>query len=247
LNLPNPTGNQEPATKAYVDALVEGLAWKDNVKAASTSNISISSPPSSLDGVSLTTGDRILLKDQTNAAENGIYIYNGSGNPLTRAPDANTASELINAVVLVDQGTTNAGTAWRQTNIVNTLGTDAITWQPFATGAAQATESTAGIIRIATQAETDAGTINNAAITPQKLANWADRPRRVSQVFGDTTNTVYTITHNFNTYDVHVTVYENSGNRRTVFCEIRRTSLNAVQIVLAAPPGNNALVAFISR
>ena len=58
LNLPNPVSDQEPATKSYVDSLVEGLNWKDNVRVASTSNVNINSPGSTIDGVTLDVGDR---------------------------------------------------------------------------------------------------------------------------------------------------------------------------------------------
>ncbi|MEM4202842.1 MAG: hypothetical protein QXS54_02105 [Candidatus Methanomethylicaceae archaeon] len=115
------------------------MAWKDEVRVATTSNISITNPPSTIDGVSLSVGDRILVKDQTNATENGIYVYNGSGNPLTRAPDANSGSELNAAVVTVAQGTANAGTAWRQSTPNPTLGTSDIVWVFFGTAVPDAT------------------------------------------------------------------------------------------------------------
>jgi phage-related tail fiber protein len=100
-NLPAPTNAGDAATKAYVDSLIEGLSWKDDVRVATTANISLSTPPSVIDGVTLAVGDRILVKDQTAQAENGIYVYNGTGNALTRAPDANTGDELNAAVVTV--------------------------------------------------------------------------------------------------------------------------------------------------
>jgi hypothetical protein len=241
LNLPDPTSAQEPATKNYVDALVEGLNWKDNVRVASTSNVNINSPGSTIDGVTLNQGDRVLLKDQTNQAENGIYIFNGATTPLTRAPDASTASELINAVVLVDSGTANAGTSWRQVNVISNLGTDNIVFQPFVTATPDATTSTAGKIRIATQSEVDSGTVNNAAVTPATLNNWSRAPKRYATIIGDSTNTTYTITHNLGTRDIFVSVFNNSGNYDDVEVEVRRPTVNTVEIRLSAPPGNNAL------
>src|SRR5688500_14299535 len=72
-----------------LQAAVEGIAWKDSVVAASTANVTVANPGTAVfDGVTLTSGDRLLLKDQTAPEENGIYIFNGSGTALTRALDA---------------------------------------------------------------------------------------------------------------------------------------------------------------
>lgn len=241
LNLPNPVNDQDPATKIYVDQLVEGLNWKDNVRAASTGNVNISAPPATLDNVTLSVGDRILLKDQTTQSQNGIYIFTGTSNALSRSIDANSASELRSAVVIVDEGDTNAGTAWRQTQVITNLGTDNVIWQPFIQAAPAASEATAGSIRIATQSETNAGTIDNAAITPLKLANWSGRIKKYTAIIGDTTNTVYTITHNLNTRDINVSVFTNASPYDDVEVEIRRTSTSQIEIRTSAPPGNNAL------
>ena len=160
---------------------------------------------------------------------------------MTRAPDANSASELINAIVIVDEGTSNAGTAWRQVNLISNLGTDDIVFQPFVSTIPDATETTAGKIRIATLSEVDAGTVTDAAVTPYTLNNWSKAPKRYVATIGDTTNTVYTITHNLGTRDVAVSVFNNSGNYDDVEVEVRRPTTNTVEIRLSAPPGNNAL------
>ncbi|MCX7669497.1 MAG: hypothetical protein N2439_05435, partial [Anaerolineae bacterium] len=91
VNLPNPSAAQDAATKAYVDSAVEGLAWKDSCRVATQGNIDLSSPGATIDGVTMAAGDRVLVRAQTTASQNGIYIWNGAATVMTRALDANTA------------------------------------------------------------------------------------------------------------------------------------------------------------
>jgi len=238
-NLPDPIDPGDAATKSYVDSLLEGLAWKDDVACASTSNINIASPPSVIDDYVLQINDRLLLKDQSDPRENGIYVYNGAGNPLTRAADADTGEELNQAVVSVVNGTANGGTTWRQTTPNPTLGVDNIVWQQFGTATPDATTTTKGKIRIATQSEVDAGTVDDAAVVPLTLANWAGRPRRFSTTFGDASNTLYDITHNLGTTDVVVSVRKASTGEE-VLVAWRALNNNVVRVEVVVPPGSNA-------
>ena len=129
-----PTADTDAATKAYVDALTNGLSWKDAVRVASTANVTISAPGASIDGVTLTAGDRVLLKDQTTAAENGIYVFNGAASAMTRATDMNDAAEFDGSAVFVYEGT-QQGSGWTETATVATVGTDAVTFSQFTGGA----------------------------------------------------------------------------------------------------------------
>ncbi len=239
LNLPDPTLAQHAATKAYVDSAIEGIAWKDSVRVASVANLTIASPGATIDGITMVANDRFLAKNQTTASENGLYIWNGAATPATRAADMNTAAEVEQAVVTVEEGT-SAGATFRQTAVNVTLGTTNLAWTNFGTSAPAASEATSGIAEIATQAETDAGTDDLRFITPLKLATYANRKLKYSANFGDGSATSYAITHNLNTKDVHVSIFETGGSEREVFCEIRRTSVNQITILVNTAPASNA-------
>jgi len=239
VNLPNPQNPQDAATKAYVDSAIEGLAWKDSVRVATQGNINLSAPGSTIDGVTMNVGDRVLVRAQTNAAENGIYVWNGPSTAMTRAPDANTADELEGAVVTVEEGT-SAGATFRQTSVNFTLGTDPVNWTTFGTAAPSASETTAGVARIATQSEVDAGTNDSTIVTPLKLANWAGRIRKYATTIGDGTATQFTITHNLGTRDVAVSVYRLSGAYDEPLVDIEHTTTNTITIRFASAPSANS-------
>lgn len=239
VNLPDPTLAQHPATKAYVDSAVEGLAWKDSVRVASTANLTITGPGATIDGVTMSANDRVLLKDQTTASQNGLYIWNGAAVSMTRAADANTFADLEQAVVTVEEGT-SAGASFRQTAVNGTIDSTSVTWTSFGTSAAAATETTAGVLEIATQSETDTGTDDLRAITALKLNNWSGRKRKATATFGDGSATSFNIDHNFNTRDVQVEVYRNSGNYDSVLCDVTRPSVNRVTLTFAAAPAASA-------
>jgi hypothetical protein len=125
----DPTSALHAATKAYADALSNGLRWKTPVRVASTAAVSIATGlenGDTVDGVVLATGDRVLLKNQAPSSDNGIYVVVVSG-AASRAADAATATDLTNAVVFVDQGTANANRGYIQTDTLTTLA-DPQTW-----------------------------------------------------------------------------------------------------------------------
>lgn len=238
-NLPAPTAGGDAVNKTYVDNAVEGLSWKASVRVASTANINLAAPGATIDGITMVTNDRFLAKDQSTGSQNGIYIWNGAATPATRAADASTFNELEQAIVTVQEGT-NASTTWRQTNVNGTIDSSAVAFVAFGTSAGAATESSAGVAELATQGETDAGTDDARIITPLKLANWSGRKRKASAVIGDGSATSFNIDHNFNTRQVIVEVYKNSGNYDTVLCDVTRPTVNRVTVTFAAAPASSA-------
>lgn len=136
-SLADPVNAQDAATKNYVDTNLQGLKPKQSVKAASTANVASLSGAQTIDGIALIAGDRVLLKDQTTPATNGIYVI--AAGAWARSDDLNLWSEVPSAYVFVEQGTTNAENGYVCTSDQGgTLGTTAITFVQF-TGAGQIT------------------------------------------------------------------------------------------------------------
>jgi uncharacterized protein YjbI with pentapeptide repeats len=133
--LGTPTDATDAATKAYVDSAAQGIDWKASVRAATTEALTLASGlenGDTLDGVTLATGDRVLVKNQSTGSENGIYVVKASGAP-DRSTDADTGAELTsNFAVFVEQGTINADQGYVLTNDgAITVGTTALTFTQF--------------------------------------------------------------------------------------------------------------------
>lgn len=108
-NLGSPSNNSDAVTKKYADALEQGLVIKDSVRVASQADVDLSSStdPNPVDGVTLSDGDRVLLKDQTSASENGVYVANTASDPSTwtRSSDADEDSEVTSGMfTFVEEG-----------------------------------------------------------------------------------------------------------------------------------------------
>lgn len=238
-NLPTPSAAGDGVPKSYVDSLVEGLAWKDSCRVATQANLNLSSPGATIDGITMASADRVLVRSQSTASENGIYVWNGSAVTMTRALDASTFAELEQAITTVEEGT-SAGTSYRQDQVNGTIGSSTVSWVTFGTAAPAASETTAGIAEIATQAEVDAGTDDLRIVTPLKLATWSGRLRKVSTNVGDGSATSYVVTHNLNTRDVIIRVFPNSGDYDDVEVDVQRTSTTTATLVFATAPASNA-------
>lgn len=134
-NLAAPTSSGDAANKAYVDAVSEGLHIHPSAVAATTANVDISTDLENgdvVDGVTLATGNRVLVKSQSNAAQNGIYVVQASG-AAVRATDFDAPSEVDGGdFIFVTGGTLYDNTGWVQTSTgITTIGTDAINFTQF--------------------------------------------------------------------------------------------------------------------
>ena len=128
-----PTASLDIANKAYVDATSQGLSFKQPVLVTTTGNITLSGTQT-IDGIAVSIGDRVLVKNQTATADNGIYIV--ASGAWSRSPDANTWDELLAAYLFVLKGTVWAGSSWVDTNVPGgTLGVTPVTFVQFSNNA----------------------------------------------------------------------------------------------------------------
>jgi hypothetical protein len=179
--LGSPSAGSDAATKTYVDNLVTGLKTRIICRSATTANISLATDlenGDTLDGVTLATDDKVLVKNQTTTSQNGIYVVVASGTA-SRDPDFDTVAELAGQLTIIKEGTTNADTMWLCTTDSGTIGVASITFTqifPSAGGTVTSVavaDAGASEFTITGSPITSTGTINLAidSIGAAKIAN----------------------------------------------------------------------------
>jgi hypothetical protein len=242
-NVATPTSSTDAANKGYVDAAVEGLTWKTAANLFSTTNVALTGSTNTLDIdtygalTSADNGYRIVLSNQTDDTEDGIYVYtdDGTNYTLTRSADASTYQELEGATIYILEGTTKAGTSWTQSNHYLTSFAGQ-TWVQLAGPGTFTAGDGIDITANEISAVPDTGItvtasgigIDTAVVVTKYAAN-----------VGDGTNTSYTITHNLGTKDVIVSVYDNSSPYAEVVCDVQHTSTTAITLLFSVAPTSN--------
>lgn len=181
-NVAEPTLSTDAATKNYVDSVAQGLDVKASVVVATTANITLSGAQT-IDGIAVVAGDRVLVKNQSTASGNGIYV--AASGAWARASDADTWAKLVSAFVFVEKGTTGGDTGWVCTiDAGGTLGSTAVTFSQFS-GSGTFTAGTGltltGTVFSITNTAVTAGTYGSASKTLTLTVNAQGQLTAVSQ------------------------------------------------------------------
>lgn len=236
-NVSDPTSAQDAATKAYVDttaqAAASGIDPKEAVNAATTANITLSGTQT-IDGVSVVVGNRVLVKNQTTASQNGIYLC--AAGAWTRTADGSQGALTSGALMLVLAGTVAAGTQWWLTTPDPiTVGTTSLTFSQFSAGASytfsNGLTNTAGTVTV----KADTGILvtgSGVAIDPSVV------PRKYATTLS-TSATSYTVTHNLGTKDVMVSV-QNISTGDIEYASVNAATTNTVTVAFTVAPSANA-------
>lgn len=239
VNVADGTAATDGVNKQQMDAAIRGLDWKPEVVAASTANVTLTAPGTTLDGVTLVANDRILLKDQTLPEKNGIYIWLASGTTLTRALDADSATELSGSTVTVQRGTVNADRVYRvTTDDPLTLETTAITWVQVGAGTSPYTAGN-GMTLTGQDFNIIPAAGGGISVAADSISvDTAVVVRKFAVNVGDGAATVYTKPHGLGTADVTILV-KDASTGEVVYPDATVDATNVV-LTFATAPATNA-------
>lgn len=242
-NLADPSSATDAVNLQYMQAFVKGLQFKQSVRVASTTAITIASPGASIDGVTMSVGDRVLEKDNGTASARGIYVWNGAAVPMTRATDADGGTELSpGTAVYVVEGTTNGDKLFTITSdAAITIGTTAQTWTQFGGGNTYTAGNGISISSNVVSAVAGTGISvggGGIAIDTSIVA------RKVSSTIGNGSSTSIAVTHSFGTKDV-IWALRQVSDDAYVIPDAVSTDTNTITFTFATAPSSNSLRATI--
>ncbi|MGI5216256.1 hypothetical protein [Nocardia sp. CA-290969] len=242
VSVGDPTQPQDAVTLSYLENFLHGLRWKDPAIVATTGNLNLAAPGASIDGVALGPGDRVLVKNQTAGAENGIYVWNGAAVAMTRASDADTGEELADGTAIwVGQGSTQENTQWVQTaNDPIVVGTTALVWTQFGSGGGPSYNAGNGIAITGETISVDLDTSSGLSLSASGLrVDTSVVVRKYAANIGNGSSTSIAVTHNLGTRDVTVEVFDNATFEK-VLPDIEHTDANTVTATFAVAPATGA-------
>lgn len=220
--------------QALADAARQGTRSKDAVNVVATTNQALSGLPT-IDGVTLTAGQSVLLVAQTTSSQNGPYIV-AAGAWTRRVSDDQTAELLPGSTWFVISGTTGAGTSYVLRNTTApTVGSDPITISQSAAGSSYTAGNGVSIAGNAISVVAGTGIVSAGSVS----IDTSVVVRKVSATLGDGSATTFNVTHNLNNTSPAVAVYEVSSGALVV-ADVIATSANAVSITFAVAPANGA-------
>lgn len=242
-NLADPSANTDAANKQYVDNVARGLYWKAPVRVATTTNGTLATAYAngqSIDGVVLATGDRILIKDQSTGAENGLYTVNASGAP-TRATDADGGTELTpGTAVSVTAGTANGDKVFMITSdSAITIGTTAQTWGQLGGGTTYTGSN--GVQLVGSDFRAVAAPSGGLTVGGTGIAlDTSVAARKASANIGNGSLTSIAFAHNLGTKDVAVS-FRLTADDSAILTDWVATDTNTVTATFATAPAANAV------
>jgi hypothetical protein len=256
-NLATPTASTDAATKGYADSIAQGLNVKGSVLAATTVSITLVGAQT-IDGVSVTAGARVLVKNQGTPSQNGIYV--AATTAWARSSDEPTPTQ--GDFTFVEQGTVNGAQGWILANGTTTwtqfsaageytagngitISGQSIAFNPTSTGGLQAASGGASILLATnsglgtTSSGLAVGAGTGIVVSTGTVAIDTSVVARKYATTLSTSATSYTITHNLGTLDVVVQVYTVSDGSEVVVDNLRATT-NTVTLNFSVAPSANA-------
>ncbi len=217
-NLAAPINGSDVVTKSYADGLRAGITGiKDPVRVAATANVSVTVPTATIDGVTLSANDRVLLTNQSTTTENGIYVWNSASTPLTRAQDADGTGEVLDGTIVAVAEGTQAGYQFIQTATASGApGAWTQVWQTYSVGGQTYSAGTGLTLAGSTFSLTTPVSIANGgtgATTAAGVRTALSVPGKYAADLGALTAGGSTsVTHSLNTTDVVVSFKTTSDN-----------------------------------